>query len=545
MTREELLSEVKTLRRKLTNTELELQAFRQQCEERNRALAEECVQHQEAMKALAMAQLIVERSPVILFRRLAGDEPRLEYISENISLFGYSPDDFLLKRIEFKEVVHPDDHERVREEIEAYAEADVEEYTMTYRVLTKDGDVRWVDDQTSVIRDGEGRKTHNQGVLFDITERRQAEDKLKKSEEKYRRIVETAGEGFILMNEEMVITDVNEAYCRWSGYSRDELIGTTTMDRATPEFRDFLLANKSALLSQEYREFEGEGISKDGRRTPFLVHGNTLRNDNGEVIGHMAFITDMTEHKKALKLAGEVQKSLLPQDSPTVKGLDIAGRNISCDEIGGDYFDFIWQRDSNKGPCNVVVGDISGHGVDSALLMTSARAFLRMRASQPGTIAEIVSAMNNQLAQDVLESGRFMTLFFLSIDPVERKLDWVRAGHDPALIYDPVEDHFSELKGDGIALGVMDDIHYQQHRRENLANGQIIAVGTDGIWESFNMRGDMFGKERMRRIIRENASSSAQEIVAAVYDELRRFTQGRKNEDDITLVVVKVDGLAE
>ena len=119
----------------------------------------------------------------------------------------------------------------------------------------------------------------------------------------------------------------------YAGYTREELIGTTSLDRATEEFREFMLQNQETLLNQEYREFEGEGYSKDGRRIPFLVHGNTLRNDRGEIIGHMAFVTDMTEHKKALRLAGEVQKSLLPQEKPEVRGLDIAGRNVSCDEI--------------------------------------------------------------------------------------------------------------------------------------------------------------------------------------------------------------------
>ncbi|SHO51316.1 SpoIIE family protein phosphatase [Desulfopila aestuarii] len=542
-TREELLAEVASLRKRLANAELELFSFEKQCEERNRDLARECAEHRKAVQALEMSRLIVERSPVILFRRIAGENPHLEYISENVRQFGYSPEDFFSGAIHFKDVVHPDDQVRVGEEIRRYAKEDVEEYTMHYRCITKDGDVRWIEDQTSVIRDADGCKTHNQGVLFDITDRRLAEEALRKSEEKYRRIVETAAEGFVLMNEDLIIVDVNDAYCRNTGYSREELIGTSSFDRGTEEFREFMLQNRDTLLNQEYREFEGEGYGKDGRRIPFLVHGNTLRNDQGEIIGHMAFITDMTEHKKALRLAGEVQKSLLPQEKPQVRGLDIAGRNVSCDEIGGDYFDFIWQRDSHQGPFNVVVGDISGHGVDSALLMTTARAFLRMRASQPGTISEIISAMNSQLARDVLDSGRFMTLFYLSIDPEHRRLDWVRAGHDPALLYDPVQDEFTELKGEGIALGVVDEVNYHEHRREHLANGQIIAIGTDGIWEAFNIQGEMYGKNRLRECIRANAMRSAAEILGAVYEELRRFTLGRKTEDDITLVVIKVDGL--
>ena len=81
---------------------------------------------------------------------------------------------------------------------------------------------------------------------------------------------------------------------------------------------------------------------------------------------------------------------MLPQQAPQIKGLDVSGKNISCDEIGGDYFDFLWSADDPGGPFTVVVGDITGHGVDSALLMTTARAFLRMRASQPGTITLVI-----------------------------------------------------------------------------------------------------------------------------------------------------------
>ena len=245
----------------------------------------------------------------------------------------------------------------------------------------------------------------------------------------------------------------------------------------------------------------------------------------------------------ALALAAEVQKSLLPQGKPMVKGLDIAGKNVSCDEIGGDYFDFIWRLDSKKGPFSVVVGDISGHGVDSALLMTTARAFLRMRASQPGTISEIITAMNRHLTRDILESGRFMTLVYMTIDPDKSHIDWVRAGHDPAILYDPVRDEFEELKGSGIALGVNDAFDYEENFRRNLINGQIIAIGTDGIWEAVNSEGEMFGKMRFRDIIRKNANAGAGDILNAVYSELNQFTLGHRSEDDITLVVIKIDGI--
>jgi sigma-B regulation protein RsbU (phosphoserine phosphatase) len=536
-------AEAGDLKNRLADLEKSYTDLQKNFEERTKELKQECSYRDHTEEALRMAEVIVDRSPAILFRRKADDKSTLVYVSNNIQQLGYTAEEFLSGRIHFRDIVHPDDMDRVGAEIRGYAEQDVEEYSQVYRILAKNGDVHWVEDQTSVERDAKGNKTYNQGILVDITERKLAEEKVRKSEEKFRRIVETAGEGFILMDENLAIVDVNDAYCRLLGYTREEVLGKTPIDLATEEFKQFMLTNRDTILGQEYREFEGSNVAKDGRHVPILVHGNTLRDDRGNVIGNMAFVTDMTEHKKALALAAEVQKSLLPHEKPMVKGLDIAGKNVSCDEIGGDYFDFIWRLDSKKGPFSVVVGDISGHGVDSALLMTTARAFLRMRASQPGTISEIITAMNRHLTRDILESGRFMTLFYMTIDPEKNHIDWVRAGHDPAIIYDPSRDEFEELKGSGVALGVNEAFDYEESCRRDLTNGQIIAIGTDGIWEAVNREGEMFGKVRFRNIIRKNADAAASDILNAVYSELNRYTRGQRSEDDITLVVIKIDGI--
>jgi sigma-B regulation protein RsbU (phosphoserine phosphatase) len=134
-----------------------------------------------------------------------------------------------------------------------------------------------------------------------------------------------------------------------------------------------------------------------------------------------------------------------------------------------------------------------------------------------------------------------MTLFYLTIDPANNQMDWVRAGHDPALIYDPAEDTFEELMGPGVALGLDENLKYSQNHRIGIGDGQIIAIGTDGIWEAMNKKGNMFGKDRLRDIIRTNAASGADSILNAVFDELNRFTKGQKSEDDITLVIIKVN----
>jgi sigma-B regulation protein RsbU (phosphoserine phosphatase) len=486
------------------------------------------------------ARVIVEHSPVILFRRKAGDDPVLVYVSDNIRRWGYEPEALLEGRITFRDICHPDDRDRVREEILHYREQDVEEYEQGYRVLTRDGEVRWIEDRTSVVRDEEGRKIYNQGILLDVTERKNAEDALRRSEETYRRIIETTGQGFIRMDGDLVIRDANDAYCRMLGYGREELVGRTPLSLASPASRRFLETHRDRLLSRDAREFEIELVAKNGRRVPVLVHGNTLRDDRGEAMGNIAFVTDLTEQKQSLLLAAEIQRQLMPRTSPPTEGLEIAGRSVPCDEIGGDYFDFIADGNPAIGPVCLVVGDITGHGVDAALFMTASRSFLRLRASQPGSARQIVSDMNRHLSRDTAQTGRFMTLLLMVVDPANGRLRWVRAGHDPALVYHPDDDRFETLMGPGIALGVDPDFSYQENDYRLLRPGQVILLATDGIREARSPAGEMFGADRLRRVVRDHWAEGAEPILHAVYDALERFMGGARPEDDMTLVVARV-----
>lgn len=367
-----------------------------------------------------------------------------------------------------------------------------------------------------------------------------AERGIREREEKYRRIVETTGEGFLLLGHDLTIVDINKACARMLGYGREAIIGKTFTDFATEDARPFLLANQQDLFAGEYKEFESVLLAREDRRVSVLVHSDTLHNDKGGVIGTMLFVSDITEQKKSLALAGEFQKSLLPSERPRIEGFDIAGKTVACDEIGGDYFDYLPVTACVDDHFGVVVGDVTDHGATAALLMATARAFLRMRASQCGAISQIITEMNRQLTQDVLDTGRFMTLFYLTINAGNRDLRWVRAGHDPAVLYDPVTDRFQALKGHGLALGVDDQYVYREYAKSGIGPGQILAIGTDGIWEAVNSRGVIFGKKRFCEIIRRHAGLSAAAIVAAVYDALADYTTGLLPTDDITLVVIKV-----
>jgi sigma-B regulation protein RsbU (phosphoserine phosphatase) len=532
---------VKALRQQLKDLRADCSELQVQCTEQNRTLEDECRLRDRTEEALRLAEMIIAQSPVVLFRRRAGKTPKLVYVSSNIIQFGYAAEELLNGRVTFSEIVHPDDHNRLVEEVNTFTESDVEDYTQCYRIVTRSGEVRWVEDRTSVVRDGQGRKIFNQGILVDVTPRRLAEEELRKSEEKFRRIVETSGEGFVLMDDQLRIVEVNDSYCRMLGYRREEVIGKTTLELASDEFRQFITGSRERLLAMDYRTFEGALVAKDGRRVPVLIHGNTLRDANGAKIGNAAFVADLTEQKKALELAGKVQRSLVPARAPVVEGLDIAGRSDPCQEVGGDYFDFLYGPAYPAGNLIVVVGDISGHGVDAALLMTTARAFIRMRATQPADPARVVAMANHDLTLDMGDSGSFMTLFYMEIDPRGRTARWVRAGHEPALLYCPVRNQFEELTGNGAPLGVDLNFGFTDQALLALHPGTILALGTDGIWEACDPAGRLFGKERFRDVIRRQSAGSAQEILTAVFDAVGRFCRGMPSHDDITLVVIKIE----
>jgi sigma-B regulation protein RsbU (phosphoserine phosphatase) len=188
----------------------------------------------------------------------------------------------------------------------------------------------------------------------------------------------------------------------------------------------------------------------------------------------------------------------------------------------------------------MAIGDVSGHGIPAALMMATARAFLRQRSMLPGTAADIVSDVNHQITRDFEESGGFMTLFYLSIDPLNRSLCWVRAGHDPAIIYDPAIDKFDEFRGAGMALGVDADWRYEQFQKTDLKQGQVIVMGSDGLWEARNPQGEMFGKEHIHQIIRQSPAATAREILTACFKRFNVFLGDRAPEDDVTLVVIRI-----
>lgn len=242
-----------------------------------------------------------------------------------------------------------------------------------------------------------------------------------------------------------------------------------------------------------------------------------------------------------MEVAASVQQGFWPKSAPPLPGFEVSGVSRSCDATGGDYYDYLMRDgcDGDGQACLVAIGDVTGHGVQAALLMASVRAFLRSRLLSPGGPAAVASDVNRLLAADLGLTGRFMTLFLLELSPLLGRIRYVRAGHDPALLYDPATGEFVELGGRGIPLGIDSDWQYEEYVVQALPQGAILALGTDGIWEARAASGEMYGKDRLRRALREAAAGDARSVAQAVLADLENFRRGEPSRDDVTLVVIK------
>ncbi len=289
----------------------------------------------------------------------------------------------------------------------------------------------------------------------------------------------------------------------------------------------------SALTAAARRLAQGDFSARVAAR------GTDEISELGRVFNDLAPRLD--EHMRlceTLSLASEVQRNLLPKAPPQVPGLSIAAVSRYCDATGGDYYDFFPFDGPKAGRLGLAVGDVSGHGLEAALLMTTARALLRPRAARPGAPAEVVSDVNRGLTADTYGTGRFMTLFYMELDPAGRTAAYARAGHDPAFLYDPRTRTVSELTAKGMALGVFEEAVYETGAVAGLTAGKVLLVGSDGLWEAANPVGEMFGKGRVRDILAATAAGGAEAVLAGLITALDAFRGPAPLADDVTLVVV-------
>jgi sigma-B regulation protein RsbU (phosphoserine phosphatase) len=287
------------------------------------------------------------------------------------------------------------------------------------------------------------------------------------------------------------------------------------------------------LLYVDSKASAGEFTDADLTLFKALAGQVAVAVDSARLLRHYL---DKQRLQEEMNVARQIQLSLLPRGGMKVEGMEIQSLYEACDEASGDYFDYIL-RDGNK--LGLVVGDVAGHGVGAALVMSTARALLRAFAATDSSPEEVITRLNRFLSEDV-ETGNFMTLFYGEVSLAERRLVYVRAGHNEPLLYRRETGEFEELGEGGVALGLIDDFEFEVAGPVRLDPGDLLLLYTDGIIEAMDPASEQFGKERLKTILSANRDLSARELVSRIRQAVRGHAGTNRQEDDYTLVLARM-----
>jgi serine phosphatase RsbU (regulator of sigma subunit) len=239
--------------------------------------------------------------------------------------------------------------------------------------------------------------------------------------------------------------------------------------------------------------------------------------------------------QKDLQMAKRIQHCFLPKAPPQMSGFRFAGSYAAAHDVGGDYYDFVYISDTAMG---IVVGDVAGKGVAAALYMAKLSSEMRYHARGRLSAGAVLSALNRELAKE-MESGMFVTMALLVLEPKHRKLTISSAGHPAPILREP-DGSVSELQiKRNLPLGVLESCEYRETEHV-LKAGDLVLLYTDGITEAMNGAGDMFGAARLKHVV-SCGGQDPQRLLASISRSVGEHAAGRPQSDDLTMVCLAVD----
>jgi sigma-B regulation protein RsbU (phosphoserine phosphatase) len=239
-----------------------------------------------------------------------------------------------------------------------------------------------------------------------------------------------------------------------------------------------------------------------------------------------------------LEIARDIQRILLPSESPVFPGFEIAGLNIPARHVSGDYFDYL-QVDNDK--LGVAIADVSGKGVPASIIMAICRSVLRSQAAGNPSPADVLQKVNRQLYPDIKED-MFISMAYVILDHANGAVTLCRAGHDAPIVFDHETKIAAPVKPPGMVVGIDSGSVFDRITGDfplSLKRNDCLLLYTDGVTEALDANGDEFGPDRMIECVQTSAPEGAPAILTRIIDELRVFVGAQPQNDDITLIAIR------
>ncbi len=388
----------------------------------------------------------------------------------------------------------------------------------------------------------EGKQIGVYAIYRDISERKRAEEEILLQKTYLERLFNSAPEAIVLHDIDDRIINVNDEFTRMFGYARDEAVGKQINDLVTSKEHRKEAAEISARIRRgEWIEIESKRSRRDGTVMDVSILCAPIVYSNRQV-GDYAIYRDITERKRAeearlraeteARTARNIQLNFLPDSDPVVQGYAIAGRSIPAANVGGDYYDFIRLDESRIA---IGLGDVSGHGLPSALVMANLQATIRSQASFDPDPARCLERANKLLFRST-DARTFVSLFYGILDIREHTLTYANAGQNWPLLL-----HGSGIHGvldcHGLVLGVREDSVYEEEKVAMKVDDRLV-IFSDGVTESMNEAREQFGEERLIRSIDRPGEKTAHAIIDIVLQSASEHSGKVPQMDDMTVVVI-------
>ncbi len=401
---------------------------------------------------------------------------------------------------------------------------------------------------------GDGELAGLIGIGRDITDHKDAEEKIKASENRFRSITSSAIDAIISADKNGIIESWNPAAVKIFGYTEDEAIGQN-LDLIIPKkYHKGHHAGMERVLMGGQKRAIGSIIEMEGQKKDKTIFPVSLALSMWEGINDMNFsgiIRDITKRKKdeaillkankrmetELNVGKDIQMSMLPLNFPAFperKEIDIYANLIPAREVGGDFYDFHFLDENH---IYFAVGDVSGKGVPAALEMAVAKTLLKSRAANDPSTGSILTQVNNEIAKDN-DAYMFITVFAAILNTDTGKLIYSNAGHNPSYVVD--QDRNVMVLDDlhGPVIGAMEGMTYQETSLY-IDKNDIVLAYTDGVSEAQNINEEFYSVARLLKLIQDGAYDSTRSLTDMIVKSVKEFENGTEQFDDITVLALQ------
>lgn len=537
------------------------------------------IERTEAKKAILKAEekyrSIFENSVSGIFQTT----PDGHYMSVNpalIRIYGYESAEELMSDVtDIGRLLYVDPNRR-KEFVRLIQEEGVVQ-NFESQVYRKDKVVIWISENARSVRDGDGKILYYEGMVEDITARKEAEEKLRFSENRFRSVWESSSDGMRLTDDRGVMLAVNPSFCKIVGTSKEELVGQPFVTIYSES------RNKVELMENHLRRFSERKVEAQAERRVTFRSGKTvdLELSNGFIESSegrpllLSVFRDITVRKQAeererqanlelarsqaelrkkneimeddLKMAREIQQAILPQQYPNFplgvrpeeSMLRFCHRYLPTGQVGGDFFNVFPLAENKAG---LFICDVMGHGVRSALVTAMVRALVEELRPMAGNPGQLLTRINSDLRAILQLTGTplFTTAFYMVVDLETREMLYANAGHPKPFLVHRQKGEVELLKNQDLrsypALGLFHDSTYPTNRC-SLQAGDVVMLFTDGLYEVEGNGNEQFSQGMLLDVLKKHIGEPhCPELFDAVLSEIQQFSATKSFSDDVCLL---------